>query len=42
MFPKSANHCGQFLRHKMHIINPSLITKEGISLTRVVHRSVGA
>lgn len=39
IFPKSANHCAQFLRHKMHIINPSLITQRGVSLTRVVHRA---
>jgi hypothetical protein len=39
IFPKSANHCGQFLRHKMHLINPSLITQRGLNLTRVVHRA---
>ena len=38
IFPNSANRCGQFLRHKMHIINPSLITARGMKLTRVVHR----
>lgn len=39
IFPNSANRCGQFLRHKMHIINPALITSAGITLTRVVHRA---
>jgi len=38
-FSSAASSCPQFLRHKSHLLSPSIITKAGISYTTQVQRA---
>lgn len=37
-FPMDASKCPEFLRHKMYLVSPKLLRKNGIRCNKIVHR----
>lgn len=37
-FPLDASKCSEFLRHKMYLVSPKLLRKNGIRCNKIVHR----
>lgn len=37
-FPIDSNKCPEFLRHKMYLVSPKLLQKNGIRCNKIVHR----
>ena len=37
-FPEKARDCAEFIRHKTIMINPEVLTQQGIGMTKSIHR----